>query len=268
MKDNVLNQIEIFNNSKYNVIIDNFEGPFDLLCFLISKNKMDIFDISLSDITDKYIEYLNNMQELNMEIATEFLVMATTLLYLKSKKLLPIAEPEEEITDEITEEQLMQRIIQYNLYKEKQQELREMYENNFGTFEKLPEKIKIKINIDYTKMFNNLIIKETYLEVLKRKSEKINIHLQDIKRLAIYEKVTIRSKIKQIVEIFKNKNSFVFNKIFDLKENRKIDVVTAFFSILELSRLKNIAIEQKEMFGDITVKKLNDENIDLSIIKE
>ena len=80
-------------HEKHTVAISNFEGPLDLLCFLISKNKMDIFDISLSELTDKYIEYLNEMQSLDMEIATEFMVMATTLLYIKSKKLLPIAEP-------------------------------------------------------------------------------------------------------------------------------------------------------------------------------
>ena len=97
----------IENNKKYNVAISNFEGPLDLSCFLISKNKMDIFEISLSELTDKYIEYINEMQELDMEIATEFIVMATTLLYIKSKKLLPIAEPEDEVECEITEEELM-----------------------------------------------------------------------------------------------------------------------------------------------------------------
>lgn len=268
MEKDLLEDLNICRSSKYKIVIDNFEGPFDLLCFLITKNKMDIFDVPLSEITDKYIEYLNDMQELNMEIATEFLVMASTLLYLKSKKLLPIAEPEDEASEEITEEELMERIIQYKMYKEKQDELRIMYENNFGTFEKWPEKIKINLNIDYSKMFDVLKIQQTYLDILKRNNEKINIKAEDIEEIAIFEKVTIKSKVKQIVDIFKKKTSFIFNKIFNLNDNRKVDVVTAFLSILELSRLKNVKIEQDKMFGDITVKKINNKDIDLSMIKE
>ena len=89
---------------KYSIKIDNFEGPIDLLCYLIDKNKMNIYDVNLSDITDQYIEFLNAMEEMNLEIASEFLVMASTLLYLKSKNLLPKQEEEEE---EITEEELL-----------------------------------------------------------------------------------------------------------------------------------------------------------------
>ena len=81
---------------KYSIKIDNFEGPLDLLIYLIEKNKMDIYDINLTEITDQYIEYLNAMEEMNLEIASEFLVMASTLLYLKSKNLLPKQEEEEE----------------------------------------------------------------------------------------------------------------------------------------------------------------------------
>ena len=89
---------------KYSIKIDNFEGPLDLLCYLIDKNKMNIYDVNLSDITEQYIEFLNAMEEMNLEIASEFLVMASTLLYLKSKKLLPKQEEEEEeITEEILE---------------------------------------------------------------------------------------------------------------------------------------------------------------------
>ena len=261
-------ELNLDGKVKYKIVIDNFEGPFDLLCFLISKNKMDIFDIPLSEITDKYIEYLENMQELDMDIATEFLVMATTLLYLKSKKLLPIAEPEESEEMEITEEELMARLVRYKKYKEKQEELRQMYEQNFGTFEKMPEKIKTKLNIDYSKLFSLQDMLMFYSGVLGRNKEKINVKAEDVERIAIYEKVTIKSKVKQIVDIFKKKTTFIFNKVFSLKENKRIDVVTAFLSILELSRLKNVKISQDKMFGDITVKKLNEKEIDLSMVEE
>ena len=95
---------------KYAIKIENFEGPLDLLCHLIEKNKMDIYDIHLNEITDQYIQYLNQMEKMNLEIASEFVVMASTLLYLKSKNLLPKQEEEEE---ELTEEELIRRIIEY-----------------------------------------------------------------------------------------------------------------------------------------------------------
>ena len=100
---------------KYSIKIDNFEGPLDLLCYLIDKNKMNIYDVKLTEITEQYVSYLNEMQEMNLEIASEFLVMASTLLYLKSKSLLPKQEEEEE---EITEEELIRRIIEYKKFKE------------------------------------------------------------------------------------------------------------------------------------------------------
>ena len=261
---------EILNdeNNKINVAISNFEGPLDLLCFLISKNKMDIFDISLSELTDKYIEYLNEMRELDMEIATEFLVMATTLLYIKSKKLLPIAEPEEDVEAEVTEEELLERIAKYKMYKEKREELRKMYETYFGTFEKMPESIKLKreLNIDTVTSKENLL--EIYNDMLRRKFDKINVKSEEIKKIALYEKVTIKSKVKQIIEIFKKKKSFVFGNAFSRKNSTKLDIVTALLSVLELSRQKHVKLNQDKLFGDITVEKISNTAIDVSLIKE
>ena len=121
---------------KYAIKIDNFEGPIDLLCHLIDKNKMDIYDINLSEITDQYIEYLKEQERLNLEIASEFLVMASTLLYLKSKKLLPKQEEEEE---ELTEEELIRRIIEYKKFKEISKVLKENYIEFSNRYYKLQE---------------------------------------------------------------------------------------------------------------------------------
>ena len=95
--------------NKYAIKLENFEGPLDLLCTLIEKNKMNIYDINLNEITDQYIDYINKMEEMNLEITSEFLIMASTLLYLKSKNLLPNKKEDEE---EITEEELIRRIIE------------------------------------------------------------------------------------------------------------------------------------------------------------
>ena len=96
-----MQNILTLETNKYKVKIENFEGPLDLLCHLIDKNKMDIYDINLSEITDQYIEYINDMEKMNLEVTSEFLVMASTLLYLKSKNLLPNqVEDEKELTEE------------------------------------------------------------------------------------------------------------------------------------------------------------------------
>ena len=130
----------MLETKKYSIKIDNFEGPIDLLCHLIDKNKMDIYDINLSEITDQYIEYLKEQEKLNLEIASEFLVMASTLLYLKSKKLLPKQEEEEE---ELTEEELIRRIIEYKKFKEISKVLKENYNTFSYRYYKMQEDIKL-----------------------------------------------------------------------------------------------------------------------------
>ena len=110
-----MQNILTLETNKYAIKIENFEGPLDLLCHLIDKNKMNINDIRLSEITDQYIEYINKMEEMNLEITSEFLIMASTLIYLKSKSLLPKENEDEE---EISEEELLRRIIEYKKYKE------------------------------------------------------------------------------------------------------------------------------------------------------
>ena len=111
-----MNNILTLETKKYSLKLENFEGPLDLLCHLVDKNKMDIYEVNITEITDQYIEYINTMQDLKLEVTSEFLVMASTLLYLKSKSLLPKVDTEGE--EELTEEELIYRIIEYKKYKE------------------------------------------------------------------------------------------------------------------------------------------------------
>ena len=119
-----MQNILALETAKYAIRTENFEGPLDLLCHLIDKNKMNINDIKISDITDQYMDYIKQMEEMNLDITSEFLVMASTLLYLKSKSLLPKQENEEE---ELTEEELIRRIIEYKKYKEITNKLKENF---------------------------------------------------------------------------------------------------------------------------------------------
>lgn len=135
-----MNDILTLETKKYNIKLENFEGPLDLLCHLVDKNKMEIDKVNITQITDQYIEYLNAMEELNLEIASEFIVMLSTLVYLKSKHLLP---KEVENEEEITEEELIRRIIEYKKYKEIIKTLRENYNVYSKRNFKLPEKIEL-----------------------------------------------------------------------------------------------------------------------------
>lgn len=240
--------------NKYAIKIENFEGPLDLLCHLIDKNKMNINDIRLSEITDQYIEYINKMEEMNLEITSEFLIMASTLIYLKSKSLLPKENEDEE---EISEEELLRRIIEYKKYKEITKILRVMYDNNAIRFYKLPDQIQLpkqKLEREYDKS----TIVEAYENIVKINTEKVNENASNIEKIAITDKYTVASKVKEILKELVNRPKFIFNALFSLNKCEKEEVVTAFSGLLELSRRNKVITNQERIFGDISVEKHND----------
>lgn len=237
---------------KYAIKVDNFEGPLDLLCHLIDKNKMNIYDINLSEITDQYINYLKEQEKLNLEIASEFIIMASTLLYLKSKNLLPKQEEEEE---EITEEELIRRIIEYKKFKEISKVLKEQYKNNSNRYFKLQEEIKLpKQKIE--KNYESMLIPEMYKKVVERNEEKVNQNAKNIEKIAITDNYTVASKVKEMFKALIKNKKFTFNKMFSLKKHNKQEVVTAFSGLLELSRRSKVLTKQEELFGDIEVEKV------------
>ena len=246
-----MSNILTLETQRYAIKLDNFQGPLDLLCNLIEKNKMDIYDIKLDEIADQYIEYLNKAQELNLEIASEFLSLASTLLYIKSKKLLPGKDQEEE---EISEEELIRRIIEYKKYKDITAKLRQNFNIYSNRFYKLPEDIdlpKQKLEDEYEKN----IIPTLYEKLWNKNKEKVNENADNIEKIAVTDTYTVVSKVKEIFrELIKNK-SFVFNKLFSIQKHNKQEVVTAFSGLLELSKREKVQTEQNELFGDIEVKK-------------
>ena len=236
---------------QYAIKIDKFEGPLDLLCHLIDVNKMDIYDINVNEITDQYIQYLNAMEKMNLEIASEFLVMASTLLYLKSKKLLPKQEDE---TEELTEEELINRIIEYKKYKEISALFRQNYLEYSNRIFKRQEEIELpkrKLETDY----ESTLIPKLYKELVERTSQKMNTNAKNIEKIAIVENYTVGSKVKEMYKILIKQKRFIFNKLFSIKKRNKQEVVTAFSGLLEMSRRSKVETTQEELFGDITVEK-------------
>ena len=246
-----MNNILELQTKKYLLKLDNFEGPLDLLCHLVDKNKMDINEVSISEITDQYIQYINAMKELNLDITSEFIVMASTLLYLKSKSLLP-KQVEDEA--ELTEEELINRIIEYKKYKEISKVLKEQFQVFSKRFYKLPDKIELpsrKLEEKYSKD----LIEQSYKNLLEKNKSKVNKNAINIEKIAIVETVTVTSKVKDIFRELVKKPKFIFNKLCKNKKYTKLETVTAFTGLLELTRRNKIKTKQEKIFGDIEVEK-------------
>lgn len=246
-----MNEILTLETKKYNIKLENFEGPLDLLCHLVDKNKMDIDKVNISQITDQYIEYLNAMEELNLEIASEFIVMLSTLVYLKSKHLLPKEGEDEE---ELTEEELIKRIIEYKRYKEIIKLFREKYNTYSKRIFKLPEKIELP-NRKLERKYEKEDISESYRLLVERNENKKNKNAINIEKIAIIETVTVASKVKDIFRELVKKHKFIFGALCTSKKYTKLETVTAFSGMLELSRRNKITTEQNKNFGDIIVSK-------------
>ena len=212
---------------------------------------MDIYDINLTEITEQYIEYLNQMDKLNLEIASEFLVMASSLLYLKSKKLLP---KQEEETEELTEEELIRRIIEYKKYKEMSAKFKENYLIYSKRITKNPENITLPKK-QLEKKYTSEIIPNIYKDLLNRTSQRLNQNAKNIDKIALVDNYTVASKVKEMLKVLVKQRKFVFNKMFSIKQKDKQEVVTAFSGLLELSRRNKIKTNQEKTFGDIYVEK-------------
>ena len=247
-----MNNVLKLETTKYAIKLENFEGPLDLLCYLIDKNQLDIAEVKISDIADQYIEYIKSASDnQELEVTSEFLVMATTLVLLKSKKLLPNVDEGE---DELTEEELLQRIIAYKQYKEISNTLKQLYSENNKRIYKLPDIIELKDRkVEETYEYN--LIFEAYKNILQRNNEKINLNAKNIEKIAITETVSVASKVKEIFrELLKN-SKFVFSKLFSLNKCSKMEVVTAFSGVLELARRNKVTASQEKLFGDIVIEK-------------
>ncbi len=237
--------------NKYAIKIDNFEGPLDLLCHLIDKNKMNIYDINLSEITDQYIEYIKSMEAMNLEVTSEFLIMASTLLYLKSKSLLPKQVEEEK---ELTEEELLRRIIEYKKYKEITKKMKEFYSQSGMCLSKMPDEIKLpkqKLERNY----ESSVVYEAYKNIVEKNSQRLNQNAKNINKIAITETYTVGDKVKTMFRELLHHKKFVFNNLFPKQKCSRPEIVTAFTGLLELSRRSKVFTNQEELFGNIEVEK-------------
>jgi len=226
----------------------------DLLFHLIEKNKMDIYDIQIGEVTDQYIEYLGQMESLDLEIASEFLVMASTLLLIKSRMLLPKPQPPGEDPDDLRD-QLINSLLEYKKYKECAVELKNREAYYSMMFYKPQEVFKVLTFDIVNKSYPIEVIPEIYADICMRNIKRANPRKEIVNELIMKDKITIRIKIKEIIKFLFDKTKFKFSELFVRGKDTKMDVVTSFMAVLELAKIKKLTIEQKERFGEIIVKK-------------
>jgi len=220
------------------VALPVFEGPLDLLLHLIKQNKIDIYDIPIALITKQYLEYLEIMKELDLEIASEFLVMAATLIYIKSKMLLPKQEQPEE--EEDPRKELVEQLIEYEKIKEASQLLKERYKIWSKAFPRNTSKEQ-EIFLEELSIFD---LFQAFKKILDKPQPKIYIPKETIK---------IEEKIEQILNVLNFKKSITFQELFS-PDCSKLEIIVTFLALLELLRLKLVKASQKNPFGEILIK--------------
>lgn len=230
-----------------NVTILDFEGPLDLLLHLVKKSKMDINEIKIVPITEQYIKFIKEMEELNLNIASEYLVMASELIEMKSRHLLPIKESEEETEEEIdAEEELKRRLLEYQKYKESTPIFKELEKKRTNYFTKIPENLSnitdIEINNDGSVTLNDLVKAFENILARQRYSKPINTKITR-------KELSVRERVHKIRNILKEKKKVEFVELFE--EFSKPYVVVTFLGILEMAKNNEILITQKGNFDKI-----------------
>jgi segregation and condensation protein A len=242
-------------SNAYTVKIQNFEGPLDLLFHLIEKNKMDIYDIQLAEITEQYLDYLTKMDELNLEVTSEFLVMASTLLLIKSRMLLPEANKAGEEQEDLQDD-LVNRLIEYKRYKEFTYDLREREALYSKFFYKAHEIFKLPPAQIINKNFSPEVIPSVYQGIIQRNIRKINPNITSMEEIIAGQKVTVRSKIREVLRFLITKVKFKFSELLNDPKITRVEIVTSFMALLELAKVKRIKIRQSTAFGEIEIKKV------------
>ena len=245
-------QAEDFEQTElpYQVRIENFEGPLDLLLHLIKKNEINIYDIPVAMIAQQYLEYLEAMEELNLNVAGDFLVMAATLLQIKSKMLLPVDETADDDEDgPDPREELVRRLLEYKAFKEAARQLddqekiwREIFRREQAP---LVEEVEEELPLENVSLFD---LVDALKEVLERNP---NSRLIEI----VPDNLTVRERMNLILETLEGKDSVSFAALFEGSGHRMVVVVT-FLALLELMRLRVARVFQAETFGPILVSRM------------
>ena len=244
----------------YSTKLDNFEGPLDLLLFLIKEAKIEIREIFVSKVTEQFLQYMEGLKELDIDKAGEYLKMAATLLEIKSKSLLPVEE--DILPEDDPEEMLYRRLEEYKLLKEASVKLKE--NENVDRFYKEPDKSVGEVKIVYSD-FNLDGLIAAFSKLLMRVDDKKRQEntLKEIPK----EVFTVKDKVQHIRTTLLDKKEISFFEMFT-EYTTKNELITTFQAMLELLKLQYIAVEQQNMFEDIILRLRDDRNEELGEIDE
>ena len=250
MNQKIIDKFE--SNVDYNTVLDNFEGPLDLLLFLIKEAEIEVKDVFVSKVTEQFMLYLNGLDKLDMDKASEYLFIAATIIEIKSRKLLP--EPEPLLPEEDPEYLLKLQLEEYKLYKEASEKLK--IQEDVNKFFKEPDKKVGQVKIVY-KDFNLDGLIKAFSDLLMKvdKRENSKLLMKEIPK----DVFTVSEKIIFIQERVTEEKSISFESLFTRYSTRN-EVVTTFQAILELLKLQFIHVEQKGVFDDITLILREEDN--------
>ena len=254
--------------------LDQYEGPLDVLLRLIEKNKIDIMDIPIVTITDQYLDYVNHMEEEDLDLVSAFLVMAATLLDIKSRMLLPREEEEEE---EDPRDELVRRLLEYKMYRYAAEEFRDCEKDAERCVFRgpdIPEEVKkYEPPVDMDKLLDGVTLERLqsiFQSVLRRneyRRDPVRSRFGTIKR----EKVSLTKKIRSVLRYARKKEKVSFRELL-MGEKDRIHVVVAFLAVLELMKLGKIELSQEALFDDMTIVAKGNpesgEDLDLSGLEE
>lgn len=236
----------------YKIHIENFDGPMDLLLHLVKETKLDIYEIQMSEIIESYLNYIQSLQSLNIDIGSEFLLMASSLIHLKSKMLIGKTNEEPESEDEYnitSEEDLKQKIIEYEKYKNIIKDLQELEEKRSEIYTKLPEHLENYVTTP--ELENTGLTAEDLLKALQ--NVQIRLHYKEPLDTKITRKeISVKKQVLKIRSILQIRKSCLFEELFDVPS--KDYIIATFLAILEMSKSKEIKLFQKENFESIEVE--------------
>jgi len=245
MTDNItINSENQEKEAGYIINIEKFSGPLDVLWELIKKSKIDITEVSLSKITEQYIEFLKLMEEMDVKLASDFILLASELIYYKSRALIPTGDVDDEYFTQPLPPELIQKLLEYKKYQKVTDELKDMYETQNNAF--------IRHNV-----LDELGEEEYYLDVslyelLKAFSNVLNSTNEVETGEIIFDEILVSDRIEYITELLKEKEAILFTEIFTAKPS-KAEVIATFLAMLEMSKTRMVRVQQHRVFGEIRI---------------
>ena len=238
-----------------NLQLQDFEGPFDLLLHLVRVSKMDIYTINISEIIDQYLDFIASLDKYDIDASSEYLVLSSELIHLKSKMLVNKVDEETEESEEEysinSEEDLRQKLIQYEEYKKMSETFKILEENRQDYYTKLPENLKDYVEDE--KIINSDITLDALLNAFLEMQRRIDFQKPEVTKITKKE-YSVKERIKEIRNILKNKKRIEFTELFETVT--KEGIVVTFLSLLDMSKKEEITLKQERSFGSIIIESV------------